>query len=85
MKQREDGEEDNNILAVIEGEEAVIDGKLKEKLTEFVSHVFDHIEKKKVDPGEFRGREEAVSCIRRCSVRGHELFLTPLSISQYAT
>src|SRR3989344_4253782 len=42
MEQIEDGKEDHNVLARLNGEEATVGPEIKEKLTEFVSHVFDH-------------------------------------------
>lgn len=70
MEQSEDGEEDNNILAVMKGEGIAIDEKLRKRLADFVSHVFDRIEGKKVVAGDFQGKAEAISYIRRCSDKG---------------
>src|SRR3989344_9388959 len=53
MKQTEDGKEDPNILAKLSGEEIVIDKHITERLTEFVSHVFDHRVGKVVTVGQF--------------------------------
>jgi inorganic pyrophosphatase len=65
MEQIEDGEIDHNILATISGEELRLTSTLKQTLTEFVSHVFDHIPEKKIQVGEFRGAEAAVQHIKR--------------------
>ena len=65
MEQLEDGKEDHNVLAVIRGEEERLDNKTKQKLIEFVSHVFDHVAGKTVLVGNFRGRESAIDYIRR--------------------
>ena len=46
MEQIEDGKEDHNVLAVIRGEEAVLDEVTRVALVAFVSHVFDHIARK---------------------------------------
>jgi hypothetical protein len=58
----EDGkmEKDHNILAVLAGEDTLVTGEVKKKLTDFVSHVFDHIEGKIVKVGLFLGKEAAV-------------------------
>lgn len=63
MEQIEDGKEDHNVLAVIRGEEECLDGRTKQMLIEFVSHVFDHIAGKTVRVGEFRDREAALNYV----------------------
>lgn len=65
MEQIEDGTEDHNVLAVIRGEEVQLDGKTKQELSEFVSHVFDHLAGKTVLAGNFRGRESAIDYVSR--------------------
>ena len=65
MEQIEDGKEDHNVLAVIRGEEEQLDTKAKQKLIEFVSHVFDHVVGKTVLADNFRGRESATDYIRQ--------------------
>lgn len=66
MEQFENGIEDHNILATLsEGNIEMNDG-IKNKLTEFVSHVFDHREHKIVTVGKFYGKEEAEELIERC-------------------
>ncbi len=66
MEQMEDGKEDHNVLARLMGEDAEVDEKTKEVLTEFVSHVFDHRAGKVVKVGRFLGKEEAEKYIKQC-------------------
>jgi inorganic pyrophosphatase len=65
MEQIEDGHEDHNVLAALVGEEAVVDDRAKQTLTEFVSHVFDHIAGKRMSVGRFLGRDAALGHISR--------------------
>jgi inorganic pyrophosphatase len=65
MEQIEDGKEDHNVLAVIRGEEERLDSKTKQRLIEFVSHVFDHVAGKTVLAGNFRDRESVIDYIRQ--------------------
>jgi inorganic pyrophosphatase len=65
MEQIEDGIEDHNVLAVLQGEEERLDSKTKQELIEFVSHVFDHLAGKTVLAGNFRDRESAIDYIRQ--------------------
>lgn len=65
LEQIEDGKEDHNILAVLPGETAVLGGDTKNKLTDFVSHVFDHRKEKVVKVGRFLGRNDAEQAIKR--------------------
>jgi inorganic pyrophosphatase len=65
MEQIEDGKEDHNVLAVIRGEEARLDGPTKQLLIEFVSHVFDHVADKAIRVGSFRGGTAALDYISR--------------------
>ena len=66
MEQFEDGKEDHNILAILQGETAVVNDSIKNRLVEFVSHVFDHRKDKSVKVGQFYGKEKAVELIRAC-------------------
>jgi len=66
MEQIEDGKEDNNILAKLEREDVIIDVAIKDTLTEFVSHVFDHRPGKVVKVGRFLSKEDAEKYIDRC-------------------
>ena len=66
MEQVEDGDEDNNILAVLEGETTEITEELKETLAVFSRHVFSHAPAKTMKVGSFLGKEEAASYIASC-------------------
>lgn len=66
MEQIEDGKEDHNILARLSGEGAAVDERTKSKLTEFVSHVFDHKVGKIVKVGRFLGKDETEKYIKQC-------------------
>ncbi len=59
-------QKDHNILAVLEDESFEIDDKLKDKLSEFISHVFDHLPDKKVKVGDFLDAKKAIEHIRQC-------------------
>jgi inorganic pyrophosphatase len=65
MEQIEDGKEDHNVLAVLRGEEERLDSMTKQKLIEFVNHVFDHVAGKTILAGDFRGRGSAMDYIRQ--------------------
>ncbi len=65
MEQIENGKEDHNVSAVIRGDEERLDSKTKQVLTEFVSHVFDHVAGKTVRVGEFRSKESAIAYVTR--------------------
>ncbi len=61
---RELEEVDHNILAVLEGDEPIkIKEGTKEKLVEFVSHVFDNIRENKTRIGRFLGKKNAIEHI----------------------
>ena len=66
MEQTEDDDIDNNIIAVLSGEKIVIDDKLKQILTDFAMHAFDHIEGRKMSVGRFLGKEKASEHIMEC-------------------
>ncbi|HZH04129.1 MAG TPA: inorganic diphosphatase [Myxococcaceae bacterium] len=67
LEQLEDGLEDHNVLAVPEGEilqlslDAVVD-----ELTDFISHVFDHLPGKELRLGEMLDEDAAREHIDRC-------------------
>jgi inorganic pyrophosphatase len=65
IEQIEDGKEDHNVLAVLRGEEERLDSMTKQKLIEFVSHVFDHVAGKTILAGDFRDRGSAMDYIRQ--------------------
>ena len=50
---------DHNILTCLNAESVEVTEEVKSRLTDFVSHVFDHIEGKVVIVGSFLGREKA--------------------------
>jgi inorganic pyrophosphatase len=60
MEQVEDGKIDHNVLAKLPGEDPQLGPAVKQILTEFVRHVFDHIPEKSVRTGDFHGSEEAI-------------------------
>lgn len=64
MKQVENGEQDDKILAVLPGETLEISNTLKATLKDFVEHVFDHLEDRKTLVGDFYGKEEALETLR---------------------
>ncbi len=66
MEQIEDRKEDHNILAKISGENVVINEEIKNTLTEFVSHVFDHRIGKIVKVGRFLVKIAAEKYISQC-------------------
>lgn len=70
MEQIEDGKEDHNVLAVLQGEEGWLDSRTKQELVEFVSHVFDHVAGKTILAGNFHGRESAIDYIRQHEAPG---------------
>lgn len=61
----EDGEEDHKILAVIKGEKGTITKEVKEKLTDFASHFFDHTQGKKYQMGNFLDKRKAEELIKK--------------------
>lgn len=65
MEQLEDGEEDHNILMQLRGSDIELDEAIKEKLTNFVLHVFDHLKEKQMVVGEFHDKEAAVEMIKK--------------------
>jgi len=44
MRQIESEQEDFNVIAVLKGESTQLDDKTKQELTDFVEHVFDHLD-----------------------------------------
>ena len=66
LEQIEDGKVDNNILAALSGEKSEVTDSIKRTLTDFILHVFDHIENKSIQIGKFFGKEEALSHIKKC-------------------
>jgi inorganic pyrophosphatase len=66
MEQYEDGKADHNVLAVIRGEDWPLDDFTKAKLTEFVSHVFDHLCEKTIRVGRFLDAASAEDFVTHC-------------------
>jgi inorganic pyrophosphatase len=66
LEQLEDGKVDHNILACLRGESAEVSDSVKRILTDFISHIFDHIENKSVEIGAFLGKREAIAYIEQC-------------------
>ena len=66
MEQIEDDKEDHKILATLPDELVQITDEIKEKLKEFAEHVFDRIEGKKMQIGNFYGKEAAAKHIEKC-------------------
>jgi inorganic pyrophosphatase len=65
MEQIENGIEDHNVIAVIQGEDEHLDDRVKQILIQFVRHVFDHIAGKTIQAGAFRDRLAAVEHVSR--------------------
>ena len=61
MEQIEDGQEDHNVLAVLEGENPTVDETVRADLTDFVGQVFADVEGKQIRIGRFLGREAALA------------------------
>lgn len=59
-------EEDHNILAVLKNKKFEINNDIKDKLRDFVLHVFDHLPNKKVKVGNFFDKEAAIKYIEKC-------------------
>lgn len=69
MEQLENGEQDHNVLATLPGEPWLVDEGVRQRLTEFVSHVFDDMPERRVQAGAFGGVEAALLLIERCRAR----------------
>ena len=53
------------MLAILPDEKAEIDDSVKEKLREFVLHVFDHLPNKKVRVGNFLDKDATLEYIEK--------------------
>ena len=60
MEQFEDGHTDHNVLVTVTGEPMTVTTAIQTTLTDFVQHVFDHIEGKQIRVGRFLGSEPAM-------------------------
>lgn len=63
MEQVENGEEDHNVLAGLPWEETPLDGAMKQRLSEFVTHVFDHVPERQIAVGRFWDKAVAVDYV----------------------
>lgn len=63
MEQFEDGDTDHNVLATPVGESTLVTGPVRDALTAFVQHVFDHVDGKQMRVGRFLGPGDADSHI----------------------
>jgi len=59
-------ETDHNVIAVPVGEDVDLTDETKDEITDFISHVFDHISGKKIRIGEFLHSDEAQKYIKQC-------------------
>ena len=59
MEQIEDGDQDHNILARLPGTDLQVTPEIERTLTDFVMHVFDHVDCKQIRVGRFLGSEAA--------------------------
>lgn len=59
-------EEDHNILAILPGKKVKLNYSIREKLRDFIGHVFDHVPNKKIQVGEFLNQDEAFRYIEKC-------------------
>lgn len=66
FEQVEDGKADPKIIAKFKDEEVIVNPELQTKLSNFVSHVFDHLPDKIVEIGRFLGAKEALKLIQSC-------------------
>jgi inorganic pyrophosphatase len=67
MEQIEDDEIDHKVLAVLAGEERIVDRETRQTLIGFANHVFDHVPGKKMQVGKFRDREAAIDFLTQRS------------------
>ena len=70
MEQTESGQQDDNVLATLPGEAVVVDAAVQHRLTDFVSHVFDHVPGREVRAGRFLGEPDAWRRIEGCRTAG---------------
>ena len=64
MEQIEDEQEDHNVLATLPGASTEIGPSVRERLTEFVCEVFEHIDGKRIKVGRFLPANVAESYIK---------------------
>jgi inorganic pyrophosphatase len=66
MEQWDDGLVDHNVLACPVGEAAALTPSVERTLSEFVTHVFEHVPDKVIRAGRFLGAEVALAHVARC-------------------
>jgi len=66
MEQIEDGQADHKVLAVLRDDARPIRRIPVSELTEFVTHVFEHIPGKMIAVGEFKDKEAALKYLCDC-------------------
>ncbi|HKD82382.1 MAG TPA: inorganic diphosphatase [Candidatus Angelobacter sp.] len=66
MEQIEDGQADHKVLAFLRGDERPVERIPVAELTEFVTHVFEHIPGKSIAVGEFKDKDAALSYLHDC-------------------
>jgi inorganic pyrophosphatase len=66
MEQTENGQQDHNILALLPNEQMELTADVQKVLTDFVSHVFDHIPGRVIRAGRYLGVSEALRLILAC-------------------
>lgn len=64
----EDGKEDNKIFMIFPGENFSISNEVKQKITYFAEHFFDHIQGKIYTLGKFLSKKEANAYIEKCKI-----------------
>jgi inorganic pyrophosphatase len=64
MEQLEDGLVDHNVLATLDGEQAFVDERTQELLSEFVGHVYEHDPSKGISVGQFLNVDAADAFIQ---------------------
>lgn len=66
MEQIEDGQADHKVLAMLSQDEKALKLIPTAKLTEFVTHVFEHIPGKVISVGEFKDKDAALKYLNDC-------------------
>ncbi len=72
LEQFENGTEDHNILAVIPNENIEVTEEVKENLTEFLNHVFEHRPDKVVTVGNFLDKDAANKLIIKSADKDYD-------------
>ena len=66
MEVLHNGKKDHKVLAILNGEKAQIDSEVKQKLSDFVNHIFDYMKEEVIVVGKFLGQEGAIANIQHC-------------------